>query len=71
MRGKGGVYIRKLLDEGSTEDDFKTELMFEGTLKDLYDMEADLSILYPVGLNGNKGRAIVFTDEVKRKRAET
>ena len=59
MSGKGGVYIKKLLDSGYTEYDFKIELIEENTLDVLYDMECELSVLYPVGLNGNKGHAII------------
>lgn len=70
MKGRGGVHIKNLLNNGANKKDFKINLLETGLLKDLYDKEAELSILYPEGLNGNKGHAIVITDmnEVLKKR---
>lgn len=67
MNGKGGIYIKKLIDEGATINDFIVELVFEGPLYKSLEIETTLSCLYPKGLNGNKGKAIVAFDLKKRR----
>jgi len=66
MNGKGSCYIRDLLLNGATENDFTFEVIYECELLDARELEKELSILYPKGLNGNKGNAIIQTEEGKR-----
>ena len=56
MNGKNaGVYITKLIKDGSTKDDFKTELL--GTYPKKECLEREMAFMktsyYPNGLNGN------------------
>jgi hypothetical protein len=69
MNCKGSVYIRKLLKNGSTRDDFYVDLLEEGNLMYIRDREVLLSRynLYPNGLNGNVGKYIVQTPDVLKK----
>lgn len=62
MSGNGSIYIKHLLEQGAKKDDFKVELIKECCLSNALSLEAELSVLYPQGLNGNKGSAIVTFD---------
>lgn len=66
MAGKGGIRIKMLLDEGFTERDFTVEEIDYGPLEHLYSREAELSVMWPEGLNQNKGNAIIQTEEGTR-----
>jgi hypothetical protein len=78
MTGKGGVWIKKDLDEGiATRDDFVIELLEEGDHPDEYYRMQEIyyiehfDTLYPRGYNGNKGNYIVMNEEIIQKSLET
>lgn len=78
MTGKGGVWIKRDLDEGlATRDDFVIELLEEGDHPDEYYRMQEIyyiehfDTLYPRGYNGNKGNYIVMTEEIIQKALET
>jgi len=74
MTGKGGVWIKRDLDDGlATRDDFVIELLEEGTepveyyrSQEIYYIEY-FNTLHPNGYNGNKGYYIVMTPELLEK----
>jgi hypothetical protein len=70
MKGLGGIYIKRLLDNGVRPEEFKIELLKEGILQELYPLEAQFSKLWPEGLNGNKGNAIIQSEEGKLRAVE-
>lgn len=72
LSGRGGVYIKKLIEDGAPKDDFKTELLGIYPLDECKQREADLAktSLYPVGLNGNSGSFVVQTEKVRQKMSE-
>ena len=57
MSGNGSRHIKNLLNNGAIRDDFKVDLIFEGTINEALNKEKSLSkeTLYPIGLNGNCG----------------
>lgn len=78
MTGKGGVWIKKDLEEGlATRDDFIIEVLEEGDEPDDYYKSMEeyyievFDTLYPKGYNGNKGNYIVVTPEIIQKILET
>lgn len=76
MKGEGGVWIKKDLEVGlAVVDDFKTELICEGDSETIEKLETQYirenNTLYPNGYNGNCGRYIINTDEVRIKRQKT
>lgn len=78
MTGKGGVWIKKDLEEGlATRDDFVIELLEEGHHPDEYYRSQEIyyieqfDTLYPRGYNGNKGNYIVMTEEMQEKARKT
>ena len=73
MNGKGGVYIKQLLDNGALKEDFITELIGIYSLEECLEKEKELSktSLYPKGLNGNVGTHVVMTEAVCKKISES
>jgi hypothetical protein len=78
MTGKGGVWIKKDLEEGvAAKDDFVIEVLEEGNEPDEYYKAMEeyyidyFDTLHPRGYNGNKGNYIVVTPETIKKSLET
>lgn len=71
--GKGGVYIKKLIEDGALKEDFMTELLGIYPLDECRERETELAMtsLFPKGLNGNAGSMIVMTTEVRAKISNT
>lgn len=69
MDGKGGVYIKRLIEDGASVEDFKTELLGIYPKKECLDRETELAMtsLFPKGLNGNAGTHFAITDESRAK----
>lgn len=69
MNGKGGMYIKKLLEEEYFSNDFSIELIEFGPLKDMQLLEKKYSKnnLFPIGLNGNTGQCVVWTEDHRKK----
>ena len=69
MSGDGGVYIKRLIEDGALVEDFKTELLGVYPLEECQKREEELAMtsLFPKGLNGNAGSLIVMTEEVRAK----
>lgn len=72
MSGNGGVYIKRLFDDGALKEDFQIELLGVYPLEECIRLESEFSktTLFPKGLNGNAGRYIAQTDEIKKKNSE-
>lgn len=69
LNGKGGVYIKKLIEDGALKEDFKTELLGVYPKKECLSRETALAktSLFPKGLNGNAGKYVEHTDDVRKK----
>ena len=70
LKGKGSVYIKKLLDEGASKSDFIIEVLYISDFEFCHQEEIKLASLWPEGLNGNKGDCILQTQEARQKRWE-
>lgn len=69
MNGKGGVYIKKLIEDGALKEDFTIELLGIYSLEECLSRETELAktSLFPKGLNGNAGKCVKFTEETRQK----
>ncbi len=69
LNGKGGVYIKKLIEDGGLKEDFQIELLGIFPKKECLDKETELAktTLFPKGLNGNAGKYVNHTKEVCMK----
>lgn len=58
-----------MIEDGALKKDFKTELLGTYPKKECLDKETELAVtsLFPKGLNGNAGRYIEQTEEVREK----
>lgn len=58
-----------IIEDGALKEDFQIELLGIYPKKECLEREADLAktSLYPKGLNGNTGKFIEITDEVRQK----
>lgn len=65
----GGVYIKRLIEDGAMKEDFQIELLGIYSKEECLERETRLAMttLFPKGLNGNAGRHIEMTEEVRRK----
>lgn len=65
----GGVYIKKILEDGALKEDFQVELLGVYPLEECLEKEKELAktSLFPKGLNGNSGACIIQTEEVRKK----
>lgn len=73
LDGNGGVYIKKLIEDGALKEDFQIELLGTFPLKECLEREIELAktSLFPKGLNGNAGKFIEMTKEVRQKISES
>lgn len=76
MRGKGSSRIKIALDEGYDVSDFKIELLEKSKdIEYLRDREIEeiknRNTLHPNGYNGNLGKVIIITEEIKEKISNT
>jgi len=57
MSGDGARHIKNLINDGANVDDFRIELVFEGTISEALQKEEEFSksTQFPSGLNGNCG----------------
>ncbi len=72
LNGDGGIYIKKLIEDGALKEDFKTELLGVFPLEECKELETALAktSLFPKGLNGNAGTMVAMTEEVRMKMSE-
>lgn len=68
----GGVYIKRLIEDGAMKEDFQIELLDIYSKEECLLRETELAktSLFPKGLNGNAGRYIKMTEEVCNKISE-
>lgn len=61
-----------MIEDGALKEDFQIELLGTYPLEECLEREKDLAMtsLFPKGLNGNAGSAIVQNDEIKKKNSD-
>jgi hypothetical protein len=64
-----GKFITQLITQGALKSDFVTELVMEGDVQYICDMESQLAknTMWPNGLNGNAGKNIVRTKDGQKR----
>ena len=73
LNGNGGIYIKRLIEDGALKEDFQVELLGIYSKEECLLRETELAktSLFPKGLNGNAGISVKMTKEVRQKISES